>query len=219
MRRALGKPHFRVLGIDDGSFARTDRTAPLVAVAISAPDHVEGILRSEVQVDGWDATERMVALLRDSRYLEGARALLLDGVSFGGFNVVDLGRLARALRRPVVSVTRDRPEWPSIRAALRKHFPIDGERRWRRLRAHPLFRVPTDGEPLWAAAVGCTRAEARELLARTTVRGFWPEPLRVAHLIAHAIGTPIVPPPGAAHRAPVERLSPRARWCRGGPVA
>ena len=39
---------------------------------------------------------------------------LLDGIAFGGFNVLDLPRLARTLRRPCVSVMRKLPDLPAM---------------------------------------------------------------------------------------------------------
>ncbi len=150
-------------------------------------------MRTRVRVDGNDATERIAGMLTASPHLEGARAVLLDGIAVGGFNLVDLDRLEELLERPVVAVTRDRPEYPRIRSALKKYFPREFARRWGLVRAHPLFRAPTSGRPIFASAVGCRRTEAVELLRRTTVRGLWPEPLRLAHLVAHAIGTPPSP--------------------------
>lgn len=172
--------------MDDGAFARTDTHAPIAAVVLSAPDYVEAVRTGRVRVDGRDATARVVALVRATGPVEGVRALLLDGAVLGGFNVLDLDALHRALGLPVVALTRRPPEFARIRAALAKWFPRDAGRRWGLLTAHRLFRVPTAGRPLLATAVGCSRADAVRLVKRTTVRGFWPEPLRLAHLIASA---------------------------------
>ncbi len=187
MRRSLGKAHPRVVAVDDGAFDRTDRTAPIAAVVVSAPDYVEAIRTDRVTVDGRDATRRVIAIVRSVGPLDGIRAVLLDGAVLGGFNIIDLDEVHRALERPVVAVTRRPPDFPSIRAALTKWFPHDARRRWRLLTRHRLFAVPTDGgRPIRAAAVGCTAADAARLVRRTTVRGYWPEPLRLAHLVASA---------------------------------
>ncbi|MCI4340149.1 MAG: DUF99 family protein [Thermoplasmata archaeon] len=197
MRRALSKTHLRVAAVDDGAFSRRQKHAPLVAVVWSAPDAVEGVAIGRALVDGDDASDRIVDLVRSLPQFEGIRAVLLDGLTVGGFNVVDLGRVGRRLRRPVIAVTRRPPDFERIHRALRKYFPRDATTRWRRLRRHPLFAVPTGGRPILAAAVGCTQPEARALLHRVTRRGYWPEPLRLAHLIAHAVG--------AAARRPAPR--------------
>lgn len=174
------------MGVDDGAFARSDRDAPIAAVVVSAPTYVEAIRTGRVRVDGTDGTSRVARLVRALGPLDGIRALLLDGAVLGGFNVLDLDILYRRLGLPVVALTRRPPEFDRIHAALKKWFPQDRGRRWRRLTAHRLFRVPTPGRPIWATAVGCPRADAIRLVRRTTVRGYWPEPLRLAHLVASA---------------------------------
>ncbi len=155
------------------------------------PGHVEGVAVSRVRVDGRDAADRIIGIVRSVPQFEGVRGILLDGVAVGGFNIIDLAALSRTLGLPVVAVTRRVPDFERIRAALRKYFPKDFRRRWSLLRAHNLFRVPTAGEPILATAVGCRRAEAIALVRRTTTRGYWPEPLRLAHAVAHAVGKPI----------------------------
>jgi uncharacterized protein len=174
------------VAVDDGAFARTDPIAPIAAVVLSAPAYVESVRTDRVRVDGRDATNRVLSVVRATGPLDGVRALLLDGAVLGGFNVLDLDRLHGRLGMPVVALTRRPPEFERIRAALTKWFPRDAARRWRLLTAHRLFRVPTAGRPIWAAAVGCSHADAVRLVHRTTVRGYWPEPLRLAHLVASA---------------------------------
>ncbi|HLN50836.1 MAG TPA: DUF99 family protein [Thermoplasmata archaeon] len=194
MRRALGKAHPRVVGIDDGAFERGDRYAPIAAVVLSSPDHVEAAALSRVRVDGRDGTARIIALFRAVTPPEGVRAILLDGAVVGGFNVLDLDAIHRATSLPVVAVTRRRPDFSRIRSALGRWFPRTAAARLALLRRHRLFRVPTGGAPIWATASGCTAADAVWLVRRTSVVGFWPEPLRVAHLVASAAGTPGNPP-------------------------
>ena len=186
MRRALGKTHPRVAAIDDGAFARGDRLAPIAAVIVSLPEHLEAARVGTVRVDGTDGTRRVVALLRSVGPLEGIRAVLLDGAVVGGFNVLDLDAVHRATKVPVVAVTRRPPDFARIALALRRWFPRSAPRRLALLRRHRLSRVPTGGEPILAATAGCTSADAAWLVRRTAVHGYWPEPLRVAHLIASA---------------------------------
>lgn len=175
-----------MIGVDDGAFERGDRYAPIAAVVVSLPEHVEAVRTARVRVDGTDATRQVAALVRSLGPLDGVRAILLDGAVVGGFNVLDLDALARTMRLPIVAVTRRPPEFARIRAALTKWFPKTADARWKLLRAHRLFPVSTGGVPILAAAVGCPRLDASRLVQRSTVRGHWPEPLRLAHLIASA---------------------------------
>jgi len=174
------------VGVDDGAFDRSDRYAPLAAVMVTLPERLEAARLGQVRVDGTDGTRRVLGLVRSLGSLDGARAVLLDGAVVGGFNVLDLEAIHRALRLPVVAVTRRPPEFDRIRSALAKWFPRSAERRWSLLKAHRLFPVPTTGRPILAAAVGCSRLDAVRLVQRTSVRGYWPEPLRLAHLVASA---------------------------------
>jgi uncharacterized protein len=207
LRRALGKSHPRVAGVDDGAFARGDRFAPIAAVFVSAPEHLEAAGVGRVRVDGTDGTRRVLALLRSLGPLGGIRAVLLDGAVVGGFNVLDLDAIHLATGVPVVAVTRRPPDFVRIARALRKWFPRSAARRLALLRRHRLFRVPTGGEPILAAAAGCTAADASWLVRRVTVRGYWPEPLRLAHLVASAGGSP--PRPRAASEGASRRRAVR----------
>ncbi len=179
-----------MVGVDDGAFGRRDRFAPIAAVVVSAPAYVEAVRRGRVRVDGTDGTDAVIALVAATGATAGIRALLLDGAVVGGFNVLDLDRIHAALGVPVIALTRRPPDFARIHAALRAWFGRDAERRWRLLRAHRLVRVPTAGAPILAAAVGCRAVDAVALVRRTAVRGFWPEPLRLAHLVASSGGPP-----------------------------
>ena len=206
MERALGKPHPRVVGVDDGAFGRHERYAPIAAVVLTLPDRIEAVRVGRVRVDGQDATARIVRLLKGLPGRDGLRAVLLDGAVVGGFNVVDLDAVGRSTGLPVVAVTRRPPDFAAIRTALRRWFPRTAARRLAVLRRHRLVRVPTTGLPLWAAAAGCPTRDAVWLVRRTAVRGYWPEPLRLAHLVASA-------------RVPERTLKRRGRRGATGPVA
>jgi uncharacterized protein len=188
LRPALNKPHLRLAAVDDGPFTRRQRYAPLVAVVVSLPSSVEAIAVDRVRIDGTDATERILAVLRGLPQLPGIRTLLLDGIAVGGFNVLDLARLHRELGIPIISVTRRAPDFGAIEAALRAYFPRDARRRYALIRAFPLRRVTTGGVPIWAASVGLSAVEAATVIHRAALQGYWPEPLRLAHLVARALG-------------------------------
>ncbi len=179
------KPKSRFLGIDDGPFRFGDEVVPLVGVAVQAPAYIEGVLVGRAHVDGRDATERILGMVRKSRYREGLRMMFLNGIAVGGFNVIDLDALHDELGVPVVTVTRRAPDLDAIRGALRRKFE-DWEDRWALIQDRTVEEVTTRHTPLHVTYVGATRSEVIEALALTTVRGALPEPLRVAHLVAAA---------------------------------
>jgi len=180
-----GRRLTNVVGFDDGPFDRSRPGARVLLVgAVCARTRLDGVISGEVRKDGTDATARVAALVRGSQFDGHVRAVLLNGIAFGGFNVVDIQALAETLARPVLVVARRAPRLALIRDALAR-LP-GGAAKWRLIeRAGPM-------EPLGGVFVqraGLSPREALQLLAATTLHGNIPEPLRLAHLIAGGITT------------------------------
>jgi endonuclease V-like protein UPF0215 family len=113
---------------------------------------------------------------------------MLDGITFGGFNVVDMKKLNAETRLPVIAVTRDKPDFDDIRKALENlRSP---EIRWKAiLNAGEIFKVSTrrKGEKAFVEICGIFEDDARKIVQLTSTRSSVPEALRVAHLIASGI--------------------------------
>lgn len=186
MRDGQMKQQLRVLGIDDSPFKFKDERALLVGALVRVPNYLEGVLTTDVKVDGDDATDRIIRMLSGSKYLDQVKAVMLDGIAVAGFNVVDLERLSASLKVPVITVTRDSPDVGKMRSALEKHFP-DWQARYELISKFELRRLTTEHNPLYACGVGLSWPELEELVRLSTVRGAVPEPLRMAHLIAAGV--------------------------------
>lgn len=174
-----------VVGFDDGPFAR-DRPGSRVRVvgAVCARTRLDGVISGHVGKDGADATARLAALVSGSPFDRHIRAVLLDGITMGGFNVVDIHALSEALGRPVLAIARRPPRFELIRAALRRLR--GGERRWAAIER---AGAPEPMAGLFVQRAGLTQDEAADLLAATTLHGKLPEPIRLAHLIAGGVVT------------------------------
>jgi endonuclease V-like protein UPF0215 family len=175
------KSETRVIGFDDAPFTRPDGRVPVVGIHMRAGAYVEGVLATDVERDGNDATNR-VARCVDESGLRGVKALLLDGASFAGFNVVDLDGLHQETGIPCLAFTKGTPDFASMRRAL-QNVP-DPEAKWALLSRRRTEVVQTATSPLTISYAGMDREQAVRLLALTTVRGLVPEPLRIAHLVA-----------------------------------
>jgi len=178
----------KCIGIDDGpfppKFPNTPSHAPLVAVCLKGP-RLYQVQTGWITVDGLDATDRAQALLEK---LPKA-PVLLSGVTFGGFNLIDPWRVQRRFRTPTVAVVGSRPDNKAVKRALVKHFP-DWKERWRIIRPlGPLRSVRTvaDEPPLFYEAFGCTASEAKNILAGHARVSRIPEPIRVASLVARGL--------------------------------
>jgi len=183
------KPEIRVLGIDDGAFVlRTKGTVTVVGVVYRGGCWFEGVMRTEITIDGLDATEKIAAMIESSPFYGEIRVVVLDGVTFAGFNVVDISELSRRVDLPVISVVREKPDLEKIRSAL-KNLP-DFEIRWRAMEnAGEIFEVESrKGEnPVYMHIAGVLREDAEKIVKRTSTRSFIPEALRVAHIIASGL--------------------------------
>jgi endonuclease V-like protein UPF0215 family len=178
-----------VLGIDDGGFVpRTKGTVDVVGVVYRGGYWFEGVMRAEITIDGLDATEKIAAMIESSPYYRELRIVVLDGVTFAGFNVVDISKLSRRVELPVISVARKKPDLEEIRSVL-KNLP-DFEIRWRAMEnAGKIFEVETrKGEnPVYMHIAGILREDAEKIMKKTSTRSLIPEALRVAHIIASGL--------------------------------
>lgn len=180
------KPHVRVLGIDDSPFEFSDKKTLVVGVVMRLPTYVEGVMKTECEVDGEDANQALAEMVCRSRFRENLKLAMVDGIALGGFNVVDISFLYETTGVPFATVTRDPPDMEAIEKALRIHFD-DWERRLEVIRRHPVLEFSTDHKPIFVTLAGIEEGEARSLIRGCTIRGALPEPIRVAHLIATAM--------------------------------
>jgi endonuclease V-like protein UPF0215 family len=182
------KPEIRVLGVDDGPFTPHRGYALVVGVVFRGGYWLDGVLSTKVRVDGFDATDKVAAMIVDSPHFRQVRVVMLDGVTFGGFNVVDIKRLNAFTDLPVVVVTREKPDFRQVHAAL-KNLPRSAER-WRAVQnAGRVFEVQTrsrDGR-VYMEVCGIRESDARRILLLTSTRSSVPEALRAAHLIASGV--------------------------------
>ncbi|ASJ10535.1 hypothetical protein A3L12_04090 [Thermococcus sp. P6] len=184
------KPEIRTVGFDDGTFSfssklRGEKTI-LIGVVMKGSREVVGVLSRWITVDGRDATDRIIEAVKYSRFRD-LRVILLKGITYAGFNVVDLERLHSETGLPVVVVVRKRPNIGAMERALRKHFRDAGERIALLKKAPPLIELLP--ERLYIQAVGIETGKASEVVRTTTRTGLIPEPLRLAHMIASAVMT------------------------------
>jgi len=183
------KPEIRVLGVDDGVFTpHVESLVPVVGVVFRGGYWLDGVMHTEILVDGFDATERISNMITSSPHYEQLRVIMLNGITFAGFNVVDIKALNAMTGLPVIAVMREKPDLPLIRKAL-KHLPRS-EERWKAvLNAGEISEVSTrkEGEKIYLHAAGVSLVDAEKIVRLTSTRSNIPEALRVAHLIASGI--------------------------------
>jgi hypothetical protein len=183
------KPEIRVLGVDDGPFIpHTKGQVPVIGVVFRGGYWLDGVLHTKIAVDGFDATEKITAMITSSPHYKQLRVIMLNGVTFAGFNIVDVKALNTATKLPVITVTREKPDFAKIHKAL-KNLSKSQERWNTILNAGEPFEMPTrrGKKKIYMQVAGISRDDAQKILRLTSTRSNIPEALRVAHLIASGI--------------------------------
>jgi len=180
------KKQIRLLGIDDSPFTFTDKYATIIGVVMRGGNYLECVLKSQVSIDGDDATFVCKDMINSTRHRKQLKALLIDGIALGGFNIIDIEEIFESTKLPVITITRDKPDFKKIEEALKKNF-IDWEKRLTLIKNGKIHKVETSYNPIYVKCSGIDIDEAKEIIKISTIRGVIPEPIRVAHIIASGI--------------------------------
>jgi len=174
----------RVIGFDDAPFRHRRNTRVNISGIVCSGTRFEGMLWGHVRKDGWTATRTVQRMLENSKFASQVHVVLLDGIAFGGFNIVDLPTLAEQLDKPCVALMRRPPDLVAIERAL-QHLS-QPQRRMRLIRrAGPIHHHP----PFTFQVQGADPKLIADVLPLLTDRGHVPEALRLAHLIGAAVKT------------------------------
>lgn len=183
------KPEIRVLGVDDGAFIpHVKGQVPVVGVVFRGGYWLDGVMHTKIAVDGFDATDRISSMITSSSHYKQLRVIMLNGITFAGFNIVDIKALNAATNLPVITVTREKPDLAEIHKAL-QNLPKSEERWEAILNAGEPVEVSTRNAKakVYMQTVGVLKEDAQKVLRLTSTRSNIPEALRVAHLIASGI--------------------------------
>ena len=181
------KKEIRIVGIDDCPFTpKTHRDIFVFGIVTRGGYWIDGVMRTRVEVDGFDATEKIADMIKSSPHYKQLRVIMLDGITFAGFNLVDARALFKSTRLPVLAITREKININSVRSAI-KHLSRWEER---------LLILQNNGEPvklkireteLNMHVVGISTKNAEKIVQISCTRGNIPEPLRLAHIIASGL--------------------------------
>lgn len=179
------KQEIRVLGIDDAPHTREDKEVLLVGTFFRGGHFMDGVLSTRVERDGDDATAKVIEMVNKSKFKPQLQAILLDGIAFGGFNVVDVNAMAEKTGIPVITVIRKFPDFEKIKITLRK---LGMEKKYALMeRAGKPKKVQLKRGSVWFQCASCSEEEAAKIIKMTSTHSFIPEPIRIAHLIGQGV--------------------------------
>ena len=176
------KKEIRIIGIDDSPFDKfKEKEILAIGVVMRGGKCIDGILSTKVEVDGNNATARLVEMINKSKFRSQLRCIFLDGIALAGFNVIDIRELSKKTGIPVVTIIRRKPNVARIKEVLNKL----GQKEKIGLldKAGSVVKI----WHIYAQPVGISIEKLKEILKLVCTRSNIPEPLRLAHLIASGI--------------------------------
>ncbi|MGB9778302.1 MAG: DUF99 family protein [Candidatus Bathyarchaeales archaeon] len=173
------------VGVEDGSFQKGITREALLAIVLLRQATIKNVKITKITVDGLDATEKLTKILENWKF----DALLLAGVSYAGFNLINPVLIYEKFKKPIIIIAQTKPNNKAVKRALKRHFE-DWETRWKVFqKLGPIHKIHIkSGEtPLYMETVGANIRWASNLVRSLCFCGRIPEPLRAARLIARGL--------------------------------
>jgi hypothetical protein len=180
------KKEIRVLAWDDGPFEFKKKGKDvLIGVICRGGIAIDGLLKTEIEIDGLDATEKIIEKTLKTKHKD-LRVMMLDGITFAGFNTVDIKEVYRRTGLPVIVVNRKKPNFKKFISTLKK-LPQSGKRLKCVENAGPVYWTKVKNRRVCFQCSGIRKEDSEKIIKVTSTMSLIPEPLRIAHLIATGI--------------------------------
>lgn len=183
------KTSLKTLGVDDGYFPLTYKKSgkkTLLVIASCEGLDLTAIRLGVVSVDGLDGTDTALKCIRSLGTAHSA--VFLDGITYAGFNIIDPEIIYRETSIPVITVFKHSLKLKLIREALTKSFD-DWLDRYKVIEKNYLnaYEVITPKGNLLISCIGISNADALSILLSLQKINQYPEPLRIADIIASGL--------------------------------
>ena len=177
------KNEIRILGVDDSPFKKIEKgkKTRIIGTVFRGGSWIDGILSTQVAIDGNNATSKLIEMITKSKFKPQLRAILLNGIAFGGFNIIDIGELNKKTGIPVIVVIRKNPDIAQIKEVLIKIHKKS------KIKLIDNAGIPVKIGKIYVQYKGIELEGVKDILRITCTRSLIPEPIRVAHLIAQGI--------------------------------
>ncbi|MBW2981470.1 DUF99 family protein [Candidatus Woesearchaeota archaeon] len=176
------KNEIRILGVDDAPFNKfKDKNVLIIGTIFRGGSWLDGILSTKVKVDGNDSTKKLIEMVNKCKFKPQIQCIILDGIAFGGFNIIDIDELNKKTKIPVIIVIRRMPDLKKIKTTLKK---LGKEKKYKLIeKAGEVHKVGK----IYIQLNGVTVENAKEIIRISCTRSLLPESIRVAHIIAAGI--------------------------------
>lgn len=185
------KKEIRIIGFDDSPFSFSDKKTFLIGVVCRGGRQIDGVVTTRIKVDGNDSTRRITECVKKSRHYDQLRVIMLDGITFAGFNVVDIEKLREKTGLPVIVAISERPDLEKMKKTMERFGNL--EKRWSLIRKAgkihecEIRNSVTGRKKIFFQCCGMNESEGKDILNISSINSLIPEPLRIAHLIGYGL--------------------------------
>ena len=168
------------------SFSQDSKKSVLTGIVMSTDLVIDGFVLGHSTIGGDDATDSILSMY-EKLDRPDVSFLLLSGIVISLYNIVNVKRISEKIGLPVIGVTYKDSD--GIEEAIKHHFPESYESKlaeYSGLGSREKITLHTSHD-LYIRNEGCTVAEATQLLNRLTLHGSFPEPLRIAQMLANTL--------------------------------
>jgi hypothetical protein len=178
------KKEIRILAWDDGPFEFKSKGKDiLIGVIFRGGQFLDGLLKTEVEIDGEDATEKIIEKILKTKHKD-LRVVMLDGITVAGFNTVNIKEIYDKTGLPVIVINREKPNLEKFIETLKNMS--NPEKRLKAVKdAGPIYSMSVKNKRIYFQSYGIKKDDVEEIIKTTSTMSLIPEPLRVAHLIAN----------------------------------
>uniref|UniRef100_A0A7C4D6Y1 UPF0215 protein ENT92_00410 n=1 Tax=Staphylothermus marinus TaxID=2280 RepID=A0A7C4D6Y1_STAMA len=176
---------FRIQAFDDGYFPvqyKGCRGKTIITGVETKGFQINKVCWKPVTVDGRETSSVVIEL---SKLMGSPDLLILDGITYAGFDTADPDEIYLNTNTPVVVVQQYPLDLDNIREALYRNFSDADERYSVIKKVVDKFQyLDTPWKTIQFYATGIELDKARIILLKTMIYSPIPEPLRIAHSIA-----------------------------------
>ncbi|MCX8194229.1 MAG: DUF99 family protein [Candidatus Pacearchaeota archaeon] len=183
------KKEIRILGIDDAPFNKfRDKKVLVIGTVFRGGHYMDALLSCYINADSDDATAKLINLVKKTKHLGQLRCIMINGISLGGFNVVDIKKLNKKTKLPVIVIIRHKPNFTKILKALEKANKKKALKRFKLMEdAGKPVPLLLKNKKIYFQAAGISTKKAKEIIKMSSTHSSIPEPLRISHIIASGI--------------------------------
>ncbi len=182
------KNMIHLFGVEDGSFKEFSSATPSFTIICGVETELDKIIDvrlAKIQIDGADATQKLLSIIKNIE----VNAVILGGITFAGFNIIDPNKILNETGIPVIIYSGTRPDNEKMLLALKKHFD-DWHWRWDIIKKlGPVYSTRTHPKepPIYFEVIGCSNKWGEHILQLSAIVSRIPEPVRTAGIIARGL--------------------------------